>query len=61
MLGYVIGHLDTNLGNAKNACQHLGQKKNISKNWNPLVNLTCNEQINFFPFKWCHQNVIILE
>jgi uncharacterized cysteine cluster protein YcgN (CxxCxxCC family) len=36
MLGYVSGHLDTNLGNAKSACQLLGQKKDICKNWNPL-------------------------
>jgi hypothetical protein len=27
MLGYVTGHLDTNVGNAKSACQLLGQKK----------------------------------
>jgi hypothetical protein len=61
MLGYVTGHLDTNLGNAKSACQLLGQNKDICKNWNPLVNLICNVQISFFPFQWCHQNVIRLE
>ncbi len=44
MLGYVTGHLDTNLGNAKSAFQLLGQKKDICKNWNPLVNLICNVQ-----------------
>jgi hypothetical protein len=51
MLGFVIGHLNTKLGNAKSACQLLGQKKDICKNWNPLVNLMCNVQISFFPFK----------
>ncbi len=51
MLEYVNGHLDTKLGNEKSACQLLGHKKDICKNWNPLVNLMCNLQISFFPFK----------
>jgi hypothetical protein len=49
------------LGNAKGACQLLGQKKDICKKMESIGEFDMQCTISFFPFKWCHQNVIRLE